>query len=100
MLTQLWLMLQFVLLTLGIAAGAQVAPSPVHLLATVLIGVIAVVPMLPWLARELARALGSTGPAPTLLRPRDTEDFVVRGVPGTRGTAMARAPSSVVPAFA
>lgn len=100
MVTQLWLMLQFVLLSLGIAAGAQIAPSPLQLLATVLIGVIAVVPLLPWLARELARALGFTGPTPAFRRPRDANVFVVRGVPGTRGTALARAPSRVVPAFA
>lgn len=100
MLAQLWLMLQFVLLTLGIAAGTQLAPSPVQLLATVLIGVIAVVPLLPWLARELARALGFTGSTPAVLHPRDHDDFVVRGVPGSRGTAMARAPSVVVAAFA
>lgn len=100
MLTQLWLSLQFMLLILGVTAGGQLSSSPLHLLATVLIGIIAVVPLVPWLARELARALGVTGPVPTLLRPRDRDDFVVRGVPGTRGTAMARAPSRVVPAFA
>lgn len=101
MLLYLWLMAQFIVLSLGIAADPHLPHPPLQILLLVLMGAVALAPLVPWLIRSLVRAqsLAPHGP-PASSRFTDVPAHRVPGAPGTPGTALARAPSRAVHALA
>ncbi len=101
MLLHLFLMAQFLVLTLSIAADPHLPHSPLQILVLVLLGAVALTPAIPWLIRSLVRAQSLTphGP-PSRTRFTDARLHRLPGAPGTPGTALARAPALAVHALA
>lgn len=101
MLLQLSMTVRALFVVLSTAVGAHLPQSPLQVLVLVLVGVAVLVPLISWLARCLARvrSVASHGPS-GVTRAVDTPDFVAPAAPGTPGTALPRAPSRRVRAFA
>lgn len=101
MLGQVRMMTQVILLTLGVAFGSQLPLSPTMVLALVLVGAAALLPFIPWMVSALAGVLPRDSHGPTdRAGLADSSEVRLPGAPGTRGSALARAPSSVVHAHA
>ena len=101
MLLYMFLMAQFAVFTLGVMADPHLPHPPLQILVLVLAGALALTPAIPWLIRSLvrARALTPHGP-PSRTRFVDALLHRLPGAPGTRGAALARAPSLAVHALA
>ncbi|MDN5855096.1 MAG: hypothetical protein L0K86_20055 [Actinomycetia bacterium] len=101
MLLYLWLMAQFLVLTLGVVADPHLPHPPLQILILVLMGAVALAPLVPWLVRTLVRAQSLTphGP-PARSRFVDAPEHRLPGTPGTPGGTLARAPSLAVHALA
>lgn len=102
MLISLWLMAQLVLLALSLALSAQLPQTPAQALLLVVVGAVALTPLIPVAVRALRRALAhapsaAPGRSP---RPRARGAFRLPSDPGVPGAALARAPSPVVRALA
>ncbi|WP_162893122.1 hypothetical protein [Microbacterium halotolerans] len=102
MLVSLWLALHFIALTLTVAFGSHLPSSPFQALLLLAVGALIVAVVVPrTVLRTLTRALLIAPNAPPSgLRVRTAPVRRYPGEPGTRGTAMVRAPSFVVHASA
>lgn len=101
MLVSLWIALHFIVLTLTVAFGSHVPSSPFQALLFLAVGALLVAVVVPRALRTLTRALLIAPNAPPRgLRVRMAPARRLAGQPGTRGTAMVRAPSFVVHASA
>ena len=99
MFSQLWLLAHFLFLMCSVSFGPHLPESPVHALLLVLMSTTVLLPLIPWVADILVRALSSAPNAPpaaaTVVEPHD---IPLPTAPGTPGTT--RAPSLVAHAFA
>ncbi|TQL42864.1 hypothetical protein FB468_0873 [Leucobacter komagatae] len=96
MLISLWMMAQFVLLTLVVAFGAAQPQSPAQLLLLGAASLLALAPMLTAaVGRRRAPLATPVTPPAALPRRAALRTFVLPADPGTPGSAFARAPSFV-----
>ena len=101
MLVSLWLMAQFIMLTVAVALGPHLPHSPMQALLILAVGALVVAPVVPWAVGVLTRILALAPHAPPArLRARTFHVPRAIGAPGTPGTALARAPSLVAHASA
>lgn len=101
MLATLWVMLQFFAVVLSTDGDAMVPQTSTHFLILALLGAAFLTPIGPWAAHTLVRILSLAPLHPLTARVEAAiPDFSLPAEPGTPGTALARAPSRLVPAGA
>ncbi|KAM9863850.1 hypothetical protein ACI1US_00327 [Leucobacter sp. BZR 635] len=94
MMLSLWMMTQFVLITLVVAFGTSQPQSPAQAALLGAVGILALAPIIT--AFVCARRATFTAAAPTPRAPSPWavfRTFRVAAAPGTPGTVLARAPS-------
>ena len=93
---QFGLTLQFVLLSMVIAAGILLPDGAGQVLTLALLGVVAIVPVLPRLVGLICRALRIAPHAPPArTRRARVPELLIPGAPGTPGAAVVRAPAVI-----
>lgn len=101
MMANVWLTLQLLVVVLSADLDSVVPQSPIHLIVLALLGAALLTPIAAWASVALLRVLSLSVRPPT--QPdtrRGIREFRMPEEPGTPGTALARAPSSVVHAIA
>ena len=97
----LWMAIQLIVVVLSADLGAVLPQSPAHLLVLVLLGAALLSPAAAWVRSALVRVLSLAPHGPWMRRePGEVRDVLLPEAPGTPGTALARAPSSVLRAHA
>lgn len=100
MLLSLWMMVQFILVTLVVTFGASLPQSPAQALLFGAAGVLALAPLLTAVVCAYRTVVVPALPQSTTgMRPTPLRSFRVAQDPGTPGAALPRAPSCVVPAL-
>ncbi|MCT1550410.1 hypothetical protein [Brevibacterium casei] len=95
----LWMAIQLIVVVLSADLDAVLPQSPAHLL--VLLGAALLSPAAAWVSSALVRVLSLAPHGPWMRRePGEVRDVLLPEAPGTPGTALARAPSSVLRAHA
>jgi hypothetical protein len=96
MLANLWLTLQLLVVVLSADLDSVVPQSPTHLIVLAVLGAALLTPIAAWASMVLLRALSLSVRPPSLPDARRCiREFRMPEEPGTPGTALARAPSSV-----
>lgn len=100
MLVSLWLMAQFILITLAVAFGTSLPQSPTQALLFGAAGVLALAPLLTAVLCTHRASFALALPFPrTAQRPAPMRAFRVAQDPGTPGAALPRAPSRLASAL-
>jgi hypothetical protein len=101
MMTNMWLTLQLLVVVLSSDLDSVVPQSPTHLIVLALLGAALLTPIAAWASMSLLRVLSLSARPPSLPDARRSiREFRMPEEPGTPGTALPRAPSSVVHAIA
>lgn len=97
LLLSLWVMMQFIVLSLSVAAGSVLASNPTQTLLIVAASALVLAHSVCWVANALARSLRMAPNAPPVpTRIQASEGLRLPGEPGTPGNIRARAPAFVV----
>lgn len=93
----LWTAIQLIVVVLSADLDAVLPQSPAHLLVLVLLGAALLSPVAGWVRSALTRVLSRDPHGPWMRRESGvTRDVPLPEAPGTPGTVLARAPSSVL----